>query len=186
MICAEDKECELLISCAREYLGSGREEEVRTASRGVDWSRMADLAELQGLLPIFYQIVWKSIPKLVPKPIVKDLRFKYLQNSHKIHFLSSELISILDFLESEGLKVLPFKGPVLAEFLYGDEPVRYFTDLDLLVLRDDAIRARVLLEARGYQQDRQLSREQEVRQQPPERSGPGDPGLAPHALSARQ
>jgi Uncharacterised nucleotidyltransferase len=162
MICAEDKECELLISCAREYLGSGRKEEVRTASRGVDWSRMADLAELQGFLPIFYQIVWKSIPKLVPKPIVKDLRFKYLQNSHKNHFLSSELISILDFLESEGLKVLPFKGPVLAEFLYGDESVRYFTDLDLLVLRADAIRARVLLETRGYQQDRQLSREQEA------------------------
>lgn len=162
MIYDKGKEWELLLSCVKEHLGLGNEEEIRRAAADIDWGFMADLAESQGVLPIFYKIIWKSIPELVPKQFIKDLRFKYLQNSHKNHFLSAELINILNFLESNGLHALPFKGPVLAEFLYGGLSLRCFSDLDLLVPMDDALKASHLLESRGYRQIRKLNREQEI------------------------
>jgi len=46
--------------------------------------------------------------------------------------------------------VIPLKGPALAEALYPDPGLRPFTDLDLLVRREDAARAVALLGERGY------------------------------------
>ena len=41
--------------------------------------------------------------------------------------------------------MIPLKGPALAEALYPDPGLRPFTDLDLLVRREDAARAVALL-----------------------------------------
>jgi hypothetical protein len=157
-----DNEWGLLISCAREHLGLGLEEAKKAAAKDIDWERVVDLAETHGLLSMLYKVIWRSIPESVPEPIMKDLRFKYLENSQKNYVLSEELISVLNLLESEKISALPFKGSVLSELLYGSTSVRYFSDLDILVLRDDAIKARILLEARGYLQDRRLSLKQEA------------------------
>ena len=47
------------------------------------------------------------------------------------------------------IEVLPLKGPVLAEALYGDVTMRAYNDLDLLVRRENFHRAEVLLLDRG-------------------------------------
>jgi hypothetical protein len=161
--CTKDKELNFLISCAREDLGLGDEEEVKKAAAiDMDWGRVADLAEAHGILPILYRASSQVVPEFMPEPLMISLRLKYLQNSQKNYLLSTELISILNFLESKEICVLPFKGPFLAEFLYGSSSLRYFSDLDLLVLRDDVFKTKIILESLGYRQDRLLSREQEA------------------------
>jgi hypothetical protein len=156
-----DNEWKLLITCAREHMGLGTGDVKKAAAGNIDWWRVIDLAETHGMLAILYRAVWKSIPESVPEQVMKDLRLKYLDNSQKNYVLSEELIAILDLLESERISALPFKGSVLSEFLYGSASDRYFSDLDLLVHKNDATRARILLETRGYRPDRRLNRDQE-------------------------
>lgn len=65
-------------------------------------------------------------------------------------YAAKELLEILDRLERRGIPAIPLKGPVLAASLYGDVGMRYFSDLDLLVLRRDAGRAKEELIGGGY------------------------------------
>ena len=52
----------------------------------------------------------------------------------------SDLHALLDGFESDGVAVVPLKGPALGELLYRDPTTRAFTDLDLYVAAADADR----------------------------------------------
>ena len=57
---------------------------------------------------------------------------------------------ILREFERQDLRVVPLKGPFLAERLYGATELRVSHDLDLLVSRSDLERAEALLTAAGF------------------------------------
>jgi len=62
-----------------------------------------------------------------------------------------ELLRVTDALESDGIPVIPFKGPALALWGYGDVSLRRFGDLDMLVPYERVGDARQCLEsALGY------------------------------------
>ena len=52
---------------------------------------------------------------------------------------------MLDRLEAAGVRVVPVKGPVWAQLLYGDVTLRSWADLDLLVAHGQAAKAREVL-----------------------------------------
>lgn len=64
--------------------------------------------------------------------------------------LSAELVKLAGVFNREMIEFIPLKGPVLAAVLYQDEALKVSTDLDLLVRRSDALRAKRLLESIGY------------------------------------
>ena len=64
--------------------------------------------------------------------------------------LAAELVKLVDALEALGIEVLAYKGPVLAQQLYGDATLRQFRDLDILVAPADVLRARDALCQLGY------------------------------------
>ncbi len=57
---------------------------------------------------------------------------------------------ILDGAEAAGLPILPYKGVLFAEALYGDPALRPMVDLDLLVRPADVDRAGTLMRALGF------------------------------------
>jgi len=63
---------------------------------------------------------------------------------------AGRLLELLSLLERAGIPALPFKGPVLAETVFGGIPNRSFGDLDLLVPRGELGRACRLLVDLGY------------------------------------
>jgi len=63
---------------------------------------------------------------------------------------ADELARTLEAFESAAIPALPYKGPVLAQSLFGDVGLREFSDLDILVRADDAVRAAEILVANGY------------------------------------
>ena len=67
--------------------------------------------------------------------------------------LSTELIRLLDLLARHEIPALPFKGPVLADALYGDIAARESCDLDVLLRRQDLARATRVLLDEGYRTD---------------------------------
>ena len=63
---------------------------------------------------------------------------------------SAELARLADLFKREKIDVVPLKGPALGVALYKDKALKVSTDLDLLVRRGDALRAKRLLESIGY------------------------------------
>jgi len=75
---------------------------------------------------------------------------RYQANLHKALFLSRELISILDCLESAGVEAMPYKGLALAETIYGDIALRQSGDIDLLIRPQDLPRICQALAPLGF------------------------------------
>lgn len=64
--------------------------------------------------------------------------------------MAAELGRLVGLLRTEGVDAVAFKGPVLAQQLYGDVAAREFSDLDLWVARQQALSAARALSAEGY------------------------------------
>jgi hypothetical protein len=90
------------------------------------------------------------------------LRDRFRRNTISNLLLASELRSLLDRFEAAGIKAIPFKGPTLAAYAYGDLALRQFHDLDLLLRRDDVLAAKNLLVESGYRAEHRFSQAQEA------------------------
>jgi hypothetical protein len=66
---------------------------------------------------------------------------------------TGELLRLLDLFDGHGIAALPFKGPVLADILYGDIAAREYCDLDILVPKQDIPKAIAALLAARYTTD---------------------------------
>ena len=76
-------------------------------------------------------------------------------------FINRRAAGLLKRLEAQGIPAIPFKGPALAAFLYGDPALRQFVDIDILLHREDFPAAKRLLLSLGYQSKYRLTRRQE-------------------------
>jgi len=66
---------------------------------------------------------------------------------------TGELLRLLDLFDRCSIAALPFKGPVLADMLYGDITARDYCDLDILLRKQDIGKAVATLLAAGYSTD---------------------------------
>jgi len=102
-------------------------------------------------MPLLYRSLKKTCQQAVPSTYLEQLRDLFLTNAARNVFLTAKLLELLDLFKENNIAALPFKGPVLAESIYGDISLRQFVDLDVLVHKRDALKARNLLLAHGYQ-----------------------------------
>jgi hypothetical protein len=107
------------------------------------------LAERHGILPMFYQAL-EPLRDAIPAEAMRELEQKHQTNLHRALLLSRELIRIVHHLREFKLDVMPYKGPALAEFLYGDIALRQTGDIDLLVRREQFSLVEEALSKIGY------------------------------------
>lgn len=112
---------------------------------GLDWRLLLTLAEEHRILGIVYP----QLAPYAPEEFAAAWRVAWV---HSL-LLVSELESSLDAFSRDGIDVLPLKGPVLAEALYGNVSARQSVDLDLLVRPRDFAAAESLLLASGFRAD---------------------------------
>jgi len=93
----------------------------------------------------------------LPPEVRAELQARYEANTRKNLKFTAELFRILDCLEADGIRAIPYKGPVLAETVYGDLALRDFSDLDVLLHPCDVPRAKSALERLGYTPSTNLS-----------------------------
>ena len=141
-------EFELLLACCA---GSADEHaHLETASRSVlSWVRFTQLAQRHGVVPLVYPrlaAINSSFRNSLP-----DLRALYEANTRQALWLTGELFRVLDHLKGSGVEVLPYKGPVLAEILYGNVTMRQFVDLDLLIHVSELTTIQESLAELGYE-----------------------------------
>ncbi|WP_022665080.1 nucleotidyltransferase domain-containing protein [Desulfospira joergensenii] len=115
----------------------------------LDWETFFSFSLHQRMLPIVYLSIKKAIPDLIPKDTLSKFKSAYVSNTRRNLSLTAFLLSILSILSTHKIKVLPFKGPVLAQDIYGDPGLRIFSDLDILVHLKDAVKAWNLFTDKG-------------------------------------
>jgi len=130
------------------------EEQVRKlkglSGKVIDWEKVLDIAKKHGVLFFLYRNLKAICPEFVPDDIFTKLKDYYFNNSTRNLALSAKLVRIINLFAEAGIVAVPFKGPVQAEIVYGDTGFRSFSDLDILVSRDNAVKARDLLVANGF------------------------------------
>jgi hypothetical protein len=122
----------------------------------LDWAFLEQEATWHGVFPLIYSNpeVQRRTSAEVLDRIGTSARSLVAQNLA----LSAELVSILELFRAKAVPSMPFKGPVLSVAVYGRLSARTFSDLDILVHRDDVSRAINVLSQRGYQSDFDLTR----------------------------
>jgi hypothetical protein len=123
----------------------------------VDWDRLLELAEHHGLVPLLYRRLSTAM-EAIPSPGLEALRRQDKISAHRALWLTVELLNIHKHLTDRGLEVLPYKGPALAETLYGNVADRQFSDLDLLIRVEDLPAVRSALAELGYNTGMRLTR----------------------------
>ncbi|HVI70400.1 MAG TPA: nucleotidyltransferase family protein, partial [Pyrinomonadaceae bacterium] len=75
--------------------------------------------------------------------------------------LTAELCRLINLFRDKGIDAIPYKGPVLAQFAYGNLALRRFVDLDVIVRKSDVLQARQILLDEGYTPTKSLSLSQQ-------------------------
>lgn len=151
------KEFDLLCACAGVCLSPERVAYIaRATERGVDWHKFLRLAEQHGVLPLVARNLGVHARGL-PMEIEQQLRSAYEANVRRNLWFASELGRIVDSLGGKHLRAVPYKGPVLAESVYGDLALRTFSDLDFLISPADFERAKQALAELGYRPAEEFS-----------------------------
>jgi Uncharacterised nucleotidyltransferase len=151
-------EVELLLACARTRMEPAAEDEVKRLIRdGLDWNCLVEAATRHGIVPLLFQNLSRVVPNQIPEAILKQLKGSVEFNTRWNLYVTGELLHLLKHFASIGVRALPFKGPVLAASVYGDLSLRRFSDLDILMAKEDIPRAKDVLLERGYKPALQLN-----------------------------
>lgn len=143
-----DREFDLLLAFCTD--SQHRKDRVQSLLRDpLDWRRFAEIAEHHGLIPHVGDGL-AVLSDLIPDEAMRSLRGLYESNTKRTLWLSRELLRIVKHLESRDIPALPYKGPALAELLYGNVTARQFSDLDILIHARDYARTRAALSEAGF------------------------------------
>lgn len=152
-------ENELLLCCARTEAPAEIRARIREliTSDDLDWNYLFQLARRHAVLPLLYLQLTREGAGSIRGSDLAKLKLQYQENSARNIILTAELCQVIKLFSDAGIETIPYKGPVLALFAYGDLALRRFVDLDVIVRKSDVPRARDLLLAEGYTPTKSLT-----------------------------
>lgn len=118
---------------------------------GIDWDVLLHHARHHSLVPLLaHRLLESHSGVTIPTHIRARLRNEFQSNLLRNFALLEEIRRILQAWRQKGIEAIPYKGPVLAEQLWGSFALRECSDLDFLVRREDVNRAGRVLPGLGY------------------------------------
>ena len=144
-------EDDLLLCCSRMRIDSRRAEQIKVLlQKNIDWQYLIQMAVRHGLIPLLYKNLKATNPDAIPEGIFDQLRKYFLINASRNLILTEELHKLLNLFEANSIIAIPYKGPALAASIYGDIALRQFSDLDILIQKQDILKAKDLIVPLGY------------------------------------
>lgn len=125
----------------------------------LNWDYLIQLARHHGVVPQLYSQLANF--QSVPEAPFRALRDEYERSAQRSLWLTRELLRVMDSLAAKGIEGLAYKGPILAEMLYGNVAHRQFSDLDILLRAEDIPCAKAVVADLGYHTTLQLTPRQE-------------------------
>ncbi|HSL52789.1 MAG TPA: nucleotidyltransferase family protein, partial [Pyrinomonadaceae bacterium] len=109
----------------------------RSAEGDVDWNYLFQLARRHSIVPLVYVQLERHAADVVPEHVLAKFKQHYFENSARNTLLTAELCRLINLFSDEGIEAIPYKGPVLGLFVYGNIALRRFVDLDVIVKKSD-------------------------------------------------
>src|SRR5260370_19910969 len=158
---ALDTEWSLLLAACSAFAHPKNLDRVHSRlAEPMNWGSFLDLAEQQGVAPLLCHVL-SPIENEFPAEPLGWLKRKYQANIRKSLILAGELIRVLDRIDALGAEVMPYKGLVLAETIYGNMALRPTGDIDLLVRPQDFPQIKNAVRELGYTPHMTLSETEE-------------------------
>ncbi|MEP6820241.1 MAG: nucleotidyltransferase family protein [bacterium] len=146
-------ENELALLCSRTKVDPETSKRIKAITGSpdkIDWDYFYQLARRHSVTPLVYSQLSTIATANVPSDQLARLKANYQDNVARNLLLTAELCSILQVFAVAGIETVPYKGPALAVYAYGNLALRRFVDLDILVQKVDVLRAKDLLTAEGF------------------------------------
>jgi len=156
-------EDQILICVARRSLDIATTANLRQLlRRDLDWNQLLLMAQRHRVIPSLHHHLVRECPEAIPSKVSSSLEKLNQENTRSNLLLTGELLKLIDLLEAHGIAAVPFKGPTLALWAYGDMGRREFGDLDILVKKQDVSAVRELLVSEGFSPRPELSAAQQA------------------------
>ncbi len=145
------KEDEFIIGCARTALQTDLKQRLDDLLHmNMDWQYILKASQQHSVLPLVYHTLLTIQPSATSCPILPEMK-KHAQATVARNLqMTAMLLKVLKLFSGQGIVAVPFKGPVLAEYVYGKLGLRCFGDLDILIEPRDIGRALQLLESQKF------------------------------------
>lgn len=142
----------LLIGLCRLEFSSEQAGKLRTLASGIKkWKYLADLANAHGVAALVYHNLEKlGIIQYVSQDVEDFLRNALMMSMSRNAYHLNEMNEVLKILNNAGIKTILLKGLALEITVYGNTGLRQMTDVDVLIRREDCLKARDLLIAKGF------------------------------------
>ena len=145
------QDIDMLLACARSRLNPQHTVQIKSlAQQDIDWNYVTRLAERHDITPLIFASLNLVCPEDIPPLILAQLRDDYLAAAQHNFALAGQLLWLMDLFAAHHIQAVPIKGPALTVFVYRELALRQFSDLDILVHRQQVEAARDLLIASGY------------------------------------
>jgi hypothetical protein len=141
----------LLLLCRYPFEEADKETLAFLISEVSDWSRMVALINAHGIIALAaYNIREAGLEKLLPADAMAALDNGRMQSMVRNTWLSENWKEVNTILTEAGIKHVLLKGMALEHTLYGAKGLRQMTDNDILIKREDSLKAWCLLQEKGF------------------------------------
>lgn len=148
-------EHDLILLVARRELDDERRAELRRlVQQEINWEYLFATAQAHGVLPLLHKHL---SGESVPSHFLSRLKRESVANSQNVLHLIAKQLRVVKLFKENGVRVVLFKGPLLAQMAYGEMSLRQAGDIDVLISRRDFVRASTLLESLGYEMSPRLT-----------------------------
>ncbi|WP_321422019.1 nucleotidyltransferase family protein [uncultured Methanobacterium sp.] len=156
------KEDQLLLSCARIQMDDENKRKIKNLVKlDLDWDYLLKITSKHKLQQIVYWQLNQICADEVPSEYIQNFKQFLKNNSRKNLFFTKELINIIQSLNVNNIKSIPYKGPVLAQQVYGNIVMRQFGDIDFFVKKENVLSIKEILISKGYKPEFDLDSAQE-------------------------
>jgi hypothetical protein len=114
----------------------------------IDFELIFEYAAKNGLAPMIYKNL--NAYDSVPVEVTDKFRDAYLHSVRRNILNAEETLRVIRALEGDGIEVIPLKGSIASETVFGDPGVYLASDIDILVRPEDIERAHTILENAGF------------------------------------
>jgi len=116
-----------------------------------DWREFADACDTHCLTPYIYCQLQRLSGSVVPAGLLEHLRPRFHEDCARNYHLAMKLVGLTSMLRNEGIPSLAYKGPSAAMAIYGGLALRRCSDLDLVIRKEQLVRAVNLMTGWGFQ-----------------------------------
>ena len=142
----------LLLLCRYPYDEKNRDELAALMADVSDWNGLVTLINAHGITALAaYNLKESGLDKMIPDDAKAFLEKGYLQSVVRNSWLTERWKEVNSILSDAGISHILLKGMALEHTLYGSLGLRQMNDNDILIRREDALRAWSLLKEKGFE-----------------------------------